>query len=257
MQVLLKSEFSINWATLVSLIVGMGLGIILFVLIYTLITINKMSDKRFTLRDVNSTVPYDEIKFEIQKAQKEFLEKKAEEKAIKFDFIRDIIIKLIKSIAKKFYPDSIEPIAELTLEEIIILDRYIVNKIEELLDNRGFKPLQKVKISTIIKIINAKNTVENNKVVKGIQKSGVSKIVSGAYTVLNAINPVVWVKKLIINPSINLITKQIILKLIQQIGQETYNVYSKQAFVDQDADEDIDAIIRNYETKENDTIKAK
>ena len=74
---------------------------------------------------------------------------------------------------------------------------------------------------------------------------------------LNAINPVVWVKKLIINPSINLITKQIILKLIQQIGQETYNVYSKQAFVDQDADEDIDAIIRNYETKENDTIKAK
>ena len=74
---------------------------------------------------------------------------------------------------------------------------------------------------------------------------------------LNAINPVVWVKKLIINPSINLITKQIILKLIQQIGQETYNVYSKQAFIDQDADEDIDAIIRNYETKENDTIKAK
>ena len=64
MQVLLKSEFSINWATLVSLIVGMGLGIILFVLIYTLITINKMSDKRFTLKDVNSTVPYDEIKFE-------------------------------------------------------------------------------------------------------------------------------------------------------------------------------------------------
>ena len=50
---------------------------------------------------------------------------------------------------------------------------------------------------------------------------------------------------------------QIILKLIQQIGQETYNVYSKQAFIDQDADEDIDAIIRNYETKENDTIKAK
>ena len=82
MQVLLKSEFSINWATLVSLIVGMGLGIILFVLIYTLITINKMSDKRFTLKDVNSTVPYDEIKFEIQKAQKEFLEKKQKKKQL-------------------------------------------------------------------------------------------------------------------------------------------------------------------------------
>lgn len=257
MQVLLKSEFSINWATLVSLLVGMVLGIVLFVLIYTLVTVNKLSDKKFTTKDINGSIPYEEVKIEIQDAQKEFLLRKSEEKAIKFEMIRDVTIKLIKSIAKKFYPDSIEPIAELTLEEIIILDRYIVSKFEELLDNRGFKPLQKVKISTIIKMINAKNTVENNKVVKGIQKSGVSKIVSGAYTVLNAINPVVWVKKLIINPSINLITKQIFLKVIQLIGQETYNVYSKQAFVDQDADEEIEEIIRKYETSNNETIKAK
>ena len=164
MQVLLKSEFSINWATLVSLIVGMGLGIILFVLIYTLITINKMSDKRFTLKDVNSTVPYDEIKFEIQKAQKEFLEKKAEEKAIKFDFIRDIIIKLIKSIAKKFYPDSIEPIAELTLEEMLaqyetsesIGAKYIIDiprDVNELKEYMGMLEEKKPEKATLVKKI--------------------------------------------------------------------------------------------------------
>ena len=250
MNYLVESEFKLNWASLVSLLIGLVMGAVLFVLIYTLVTLKKVKNTTYTVEETIKDVSMDEVNEEIYKAQKEFLIRKEEEKGIKFPNLRDVSINLIKTVAKKFYPDSIEPIAELTLEEIVLLDHYIISKIEEILDKRGLKPLHKLKISTIIKIINAKQKVENNKVVQGVKKTGISKVIANAYAVLNVINPATWFKKLIINPSVGLITKHICLTVIRIIGQETYHVYSKQAFLEYVDDKEIEKLLKEMEQGE-------
>ena len=59
-----------------------------------------------------------------------------------------------------------------------------------------------------------------------------------------------WFKKLVVDPSINAITKKIVLVIIDVIGQETYHIYSKQAFLEPLDDQELQALLNKLEVEE-------
>ncbi len=257
MNYLIKSEFTLNWASLVALLVGMGLGVVLFILIYVLATLKAAKKNTYVVTDTIKQVTEEEVNEEITKAKKEFLIRKEEDKTITFINIRETIYELMKTIAKKYYPDSKEPLGELTVEELILLDHYIIEKIESLFNKRLLKPIKGLSANKILQIINTKNTIENNKIVKGIKKTGIKAIISTAYSALKVLNPVTWFNKIVTNPMINLITKQICLTSIEVIGQETNRVYSKQAFLEEVNSQELEALIKELDHQsgvDNNTI---
>lgn len=237
-------EFKINFATIFSFLLGILIGMILLFLIYVLTSLKKIEEKNIIVSQENLSIESKDIIEDIENAKKRFLEMRKKENEITWNNIKTVNLDLIISIAQKFHPNSKQPLAELTFEELILLDRYIMDKLEEIIDKTGIKFLKKMKLSLALKFINIKNDVDNNVVVKTGKKMKIDKIVNIGFTVFNALNPVIWFRKLVINPGISKITTSICLYLISIIGQETYHVYSKQAFMDTYSDEEMNNLIR-------------
>ena len=51
---------------------------------------------------------------------------------------------------------------------------------------------------------------------------------------LNLINPYFWFKKIIVNPAINILLNKVFIVCYSIVGEETYNIYSKQIFNNDD-----------------------
>ena len=241
-------KFVINWASIFTFLFGICCGVVLLTLVYVLSTLKKIDDEAIIVgREINK-ISSEEMKqiveSDIKEAQDRFIELRKEENGISWETIKNVNIQMMNKIASHFYPNSKKPLAELSIEELILLDRYIMDKLELILSKVKINMFKKLKLSTILKLLNLKQNVENNIVVKTTKKYKLNKVVEVGHTIINALNPGTWFKKLVYNPAISLITKNICLLLISQVGQETYHIYSKQAFMPEYSDEELDNLIR-------------
>ena len=64
------------------------------------------------------------------------------------------------------------------------------------------------------------------------------------------LNPAMWFRRLVYDPCVNLISKKIVLVIIETIGQETYHIYSKQAFMEPLEEKELQAFINNLEKEQ-------
>ena len=131
---LVNFEFTINFGSLAAFLTGILCGVILFILIYFLYVMLYLNKKEINLHSNSDIVTEDDIKNEIKKSQDKFLELKKSYGVITIDSLKDVTVELISNIAKLYYPDSKQPIAELTIKELILLDKYLIEKIDTLLN---------------------------------------------------------------------------------------------------------------------------
>ncbi len=242
----IQTEFNINIWVIFAFLTGIIAGALLIVVIYLLIVTSKIHKSSVIITDT-SNVKKEEIEEDIRDAQEDFLKVRKIKNEISWDDYLDINITLMKRIASRFYPESKKPLGELTLQECLLLDEYLVNKLNELLNTFGLKHFRKMKVNQIISLVNTSKKVTSNKLVKKGAKA--AKILS----FINVINPVTWINKGIVEPTINFMIKKILLMLIASVGQETYHIYSKDAFLDEVSEEEVDNIIKAIElSKEQD-----
>ena len=239
-------DFTINLGSLFAYLGGIASGIVLFILIYFLYVMVYLKKQEVRISSLSQEIDQKQIEVEIKIAQMKFLEQKKELGEINVEVLKEVSLELMNSIAKLYYPESKRPLGELTIKEILLLDQYLVDKIDDILNKFGIKFSKKVKLNTIINILNMKKNIDNNNVVKATKKFG--KFTSNLLVVLNFINPVMWFKKGIITPTTNLIIKKICLLVIATVGYETYHVYSKQAFLDPVLDNELEKLISIIES---------
>ncbi len=90
------------------------------------------------------------------------------------------------------------------------------------------KPFKKLRIAYILKIIDVKKKIDENKAVKTASK--LNKPWKITWSILNVFNPVYWVKKLMISTTLVTISNKIGGIIIEVVGEETNKVYSKSVF---------------------------
>ena len=79
-----------------------------------------------------------QIDEEIKKSQIKFIEIKEESSEINIGTLKDVCLELMNNIALLYYPDSKRPLGELTIKEILLLDQYLVDKIDDILNKLFF-----------------------------------------------------------------------------------------------------------------------
>lgn len=244
-------KFEINLFSLVSFATGVVAGIILLVLYYLFACLKEINKNSIKLNENIKKVSQEEIKEMIEEYQESFEAEKSRRKAIPFDYFKQSIWDMMNEIASQFYPKSKKPLTELTINEMIELDKYIVSKIEALLGHKGIQLIKGLRLSTIMAAVNSTNKVRKTKPVKFIERHGLIKAYNTIATVVTSLNPVTWVKRLVINPAVNVLIDKICLVCYSIIGGETYNVYSKQAFKidDQNIADIISSIDKNQENE--------
>lgn len=232
----IKFEIDFNIGSLLIFLAGIGFGLLLFGLLYLYFTLRTLKDKKYYVDSkLEYVVKENEIKNIIKYHQDKYLiQRKDENKDIAGRAMKDALSNVVLDIATKYFPDSKRPLLELSIDELIMLMRYITDRVDKLLGHRGIRILRKVKLSTIMNIVDKSIKVNNTQAVQVAKKYKVGKIVKTGGMILNALNPFYWIKKGTTKLVTATLYKKIMLIIISIAGEETYKIYSKQAFKEQD-----------------------
>ena len=260
---------NISFSSLITLLFGIIIGMLICImayLIYFLANIKKQEkinklNKDELKADIKKKGPtaveidVEEIEKYINAAKDEYKEASSNMKAgTKIAIARDIGQDLATNVATIFYPKSKHPLAELSIDELIKLDYYIMGRIEKIIDGSILKIFKKGKVSTVLNMMDYKRQLDDNKIVKSAKKMHIGGIASIIKSAINIVNPTYYAKKGSIKVTLKFGLDKIICMIFEIIGEEVAKIYSKNVFVIEDkTDEmikDINEVIQIKEGEE-------
>jgi hypothetical protein len=227
---LIGLPFTISFGGFINFFLGMVTGIILFTAFLTF----------FFLR--GRKVDLEKIKRPENEVNRDMLEKLIKnrqqlvKKNIRFSddsatkVTTQISYELVEEISRYFFPNSKYPMLELSVHEILDLAHYITNRIEELMDVPVVRNFKNVRVVQIVRLYEKQKYISESGVAKAVKKYKLGKVVKYGGMVINAVNPVYWVRKLVINTSIDAMTRKVSAVVVGIVGEETTKVYSKKLF---------------------------
>ena len=231
-----------DFGNILSFLIGILFGIVIICLVYAILVVASLGDKKFIIKTENDSLSEAKVKELIIDAKRFYKDKKLRGKTGRVTHCYKISKDLAYGIAASFYPNSKYPLLELTVDEVVALLGYIQTRVNEILDRRGLKILKRLKVSFITDLSQKTTTVINSKafnVTKDVSKGlGVFK------KVLNVINPVTWVRKAIIDNTMVIVLDKLCMVIITVVGEETYKIYSKKVLnEDVEIDSDVEELI--------------
>lgn len=200
-------NLNINLTTLFALFIGMFLGALILFIYYFINTIickkkSQLEKSKFTDKIINSLeLEVRELTLACKNNFKEQI-KENKDKVLSIYFTN--ALDLIQKIARLFYKDSKRPIGELTVREVLYLDKLIINDIESLLPSFVNKAIYSMKLTKLTKKKKEKKKNIFNKITNVISKP--------------------------ITIAIKKATNNILNMSFGFISQETFKIYSGKAF---------------------------
>lgn len=217
--------FKLDFSTILSFVIGIGIGMLLLSLIYALIVVSSMRDKKYAAKLQANDLKASEAEEMIQIAMAAFKDKTLRGDQKEMEHFKYVSMNLVYGIASRFYPDSKHPFFELTIDESLELISYVKERLDEILNHRGIKLLRRLKISQIMSLTETTMQVVDSKAYEvGINLQKTIKVSS---YVLSVINPLNLIKKGTIDVGIHVIMKKIYIATLGIIGEEAYKIFSK------------------------------
>lgn len=252
---LIKDFFSnlfrkLSFENISILVFGIIIGFVMCFLIYFIFVLISLKEEEKKIINARTNVTDEKIERLIRSAKNQFNEESSSlNTGEKLNFVRDIAWELIRDIAKVYYPDSEYPIYELSIDELMILNHYITDRINSMFKGPILKPIKKLKIAYVLKILDIKKKIDENRMMKAANKLKVPGIMKTTMAVLNIFNPVYWVKKLMITTTLVAATNKISTTILDVVGEETNKVYSKSVFdVEKENSAEVEKAIYELET---------
>ena len=222
--------FEISFGGFINFFVGMATGMVAFAAIYVYFLVRGKNINIDDIKRPSIDVNEEELKIMIIDKQKKFKRNKklGNQNVAKLTF--ELSYELIEEISKYFFPESKYPMLELSVNELLNLNHYITNRLDDILDKPILKNTKNLQITKIMSMYDKKKAIEQNKLIKAAKKYKVGKIVKYGAAAINVVNPVYWFRKLVINTSVDVMTRKVCLVVIGIVGEETTKVYSKKLF---------------------------
>ena len=218
-------EIPFEFGSIIAYLSGIATGFILAGLIYVLLMLLSINKSKKIIEASVNNISEDDVRIMISQAKDNYkLLKTSEAKEIKENAYKESVLTLVNNIASKCFPNSKKPLQELSIDESLLLAKYVIQRIEEILDKKVVRIVKKLTVKQIVTLLTTKKKIDNNAIVKEAKK--VSKIAKIGLTIVNTITKPF---KLIGTGTKNLILNKIMLVTFDIIGEETYKIYTKQA----------------------------
>lgn len=218
--------FNFEWSHIFIFFSGIFFGASIVCLVYlffVLKTIRKVKDK--PSKNVDEKI----VSTRIENTKIAFKESKNKGNAA-IVYTIDLCKKLALDTARDFYPNSKYPLLELNLDELKDLFLYINTRLDDILNHKTLKIFKRLKLSFIFSLNNTKKEIDANPIIKASKKYKVKQTFNSFKKVINVVNPFWWARNLVIDTSLNLIISKLCLISISIVGEETYRIYSKKVF---------------------------
>ena len=222
--------FEISFSGFINFFLVKATGVVAFSAIFVALLVRGKNLNIENIKRSDVDVDEEELKLIIMEKRKLFKRnRKIGNKGIaKLTF--EMSYELVDDIANYFFPDSKYPMLELNVHELLDLNHYITDRINEMLDKPVLKNTMNLQMTQIMAMFEKKKQIQENKVFKVAKKYKVAKFVKYGGAALNIVNPVYWFRKLVINTSVDAMTKKVCIMIIGIVGEETTKVYSKKVF---------------------------
>lgn len=220
---------SITFSGFINFFLGMITGVVLFLLIVTIFSI-RGKNLSLDAKKPEGDISEEDLRNLIEHRQTSLKRtiKMKNDSAYKITF--DMSLELVEEISRYFFPNSKYPMYELSVNELLELNHYITDRIDEILEVPLLKNAKKTRIITIVNMYEKKRQIEESKIAKAAKRMHLGKVVKYGGMALNAINPVYWFRKLVLSTSMDVITRKVCVAIIGVVGEETAKVYSKKLF---------------------------
>lgn len=218
--------FNFEWSHIFIFFSGIFFGASIVCLVYlffVLKTIRKVKDR--PSKNVDEKI----VSTRIENTKIAFKESKNKGNAA-IVYTIDLCKKLALDTARDFYPNSKYPLLELNLDELKDLFLYINTRLDDILNHKTLKIFKRLKLSFIFSLNNTKKEIDANPIIKASKKYKVKQTFNSFKKVINVVNPFWWARNLVIDTSLNLIISKLCLISISIVGEETYRIYSKKVF---------------------------
>jgi MFS superfamily sulfate permease-like transporter len=181
--------FKLDFSTILSFVLGIGIGMLLLSLIYALIVVSSMRDKKYAAKLQANDLKASEAEEMIQIAMAAFKDKTLRGDQKEMEHFKYVSMNLVYGIASRFYQDSKHPFFELTIDESLELISYVKERLDEILNHRGIKLLRRLKISQIMSLTETTMQVVDSKAYEvGINLQKTIKVSSYVLSVINPLN---------------------------------------------------------------------
>lgn len=222
--------FDISFGGFANFFIGMATGMVAFAAIYIYFLVRGKNINIDDIKRPNIDVNEEELRIMITDKQKKFKRNKklGNQSVAKLTF--EMSYELIDEISRYFFPDSKYPMLELSVNELLNLNHYITNRLDEILDKPILKNTKNLQITKIMSMYDKKKAIEQSRLIKAAKKYKVTKVVKYGAAALNIVNPVYWFRKIVINTSVDIMTKKVCVVVIGIVGEETTKIYSKKLF---------------------------
>ncbi len=137
---------------------------------------------------------------------------------------------IINEIASLYYPKSKYPIFELSFDELIHLNKYIIERLESLLGYPVLNYAKQIKLSHLAYLYDMKKKLDQSSINQIVKKYKLGKVASYGFMALNATNPSYWIRRVLFKYGGEVLTKQTINTTFSIVAEETVKVYSKSMF---------------------------
>ena len=217
--------FNLDFTTILSFIIGIGIGMLLLSLIYALVVLLSMRDKKYKAKLQANDLSVREAEEMIRIAKASFNDKTLRGDQKELEHFKYVSMNLVYGIASRFYPDSKHPFFELTIDESLELITYVKERLDQILNHRVLKLIRKYKVSSIMSLTEATMQVFDSKAYE-VGNAFKNTMKTGSY-ILSIINPLNLLKKSTVDISVKIIMKKIYLATIGIVGEEAYKIFSK------------------------------
>jgi|LGVF01.2.fsa_nt_gb hypothetical protein len=234
----------ISFQGFINFFLGMLTGIVLFLATLTFLFVRGKNidlDVKKPEGDFNE----DDLKQLIERRQNRVRKILKTKKDGAFRLTFEASYELVEEISRYFFPSSKYPMYELSVNELIELNHYITNRIDEILEVPILKNAKKARIITIVNMYEKKKALQDSKIARAAKKLKLGKVAKYGGMALNAVNPVYWFRKLVLSTSIDAMTRKLCVAIIGVVGEETSKVYSKKLF---DKDIELGLVEENMES---------
>lgn len=226
-----KWQNLISFTSLGILLVGIIIGFVICASIYGILLMKSIHQEEIKYKKEKVTI--DETKMnDIVDSIKNAYISESEGLNVKgrFEILGSKLLQTMHEIASSYYPNSKYPLYELTIEEAILFIHYLSNRVDSIFENSILRPFKKLSISKIFEILDTKKRIESTKLAKMAKTTHLGKIKNTIISAIKIINPFHWLKKLVVNSTIDFAMRKVALLMIDIVADETSKTYSKSIF---------------------------
>lgn len=210
---------AVSLSSLISMIVGASFGIIIVFFIYMLVVFRAVNNNL----DINLN---EDINIKLNEEINDYKKSHHNSIALCIQGMLDKIEIMTNYITKSLYPDSSNPLLEITVKQTLDLAQNISYQVDELLNKRALKILKRLKISQVIQLSLLKRKIDDNIILKLNSKYKITQKFGFIKGIINFVNPVYWIKKILMSTVIIFILRKICIRIINIASQETFKAYS-------------------------------